>query len=162
MKIKVDITLDKLGKFTKAISDLAKQQVLVGIPAVQTDRDADDGPITNAALGYIHENGAPEAGIPPRPFLVPGIKDQEPAIIKYLEQAATAATEGRQDVMQKALNAAGDRAQLGAKNKINSNIAPALKEDTIKARVRRGVTRTNTLIDTGALRNAITFVIRKT
>jgi hypothetical protein len=52
---------------------LASTEVLVGFPEDTTERDKEgDDParergITNAALGYIHDQGVPEVGIPSSP-----------------------------------------------------------------------------------------------
>jgi hypothetical protein len=42
---------------------------------------------------------------------------------------------------------------------INSNVGPPLKPGTLAARRRRGLKRTNTLVDTGQMRNAVTYVV---
>ena len=47
----------------ESVRILANSRLLVGFPAESAGRD--EGPLTNAALAYIHDNGAPEAGIPP-------------------------------------------------------------------------------------------------
>lgn len=57
------------------LSDLAalgRKVVLVGIPS---DKSGRKGPINNAVLGYVHEFGSPAAHIPPRPFLIPGVRN---------------------------------------------------------------------------------------
>lgn len=60
---------------SKALNDILRalnaQGVMVGIPAETAGRD--DGPINNAAIGYILETGAPERNLPARPFLRPGV-----------------------------------------------------------------------------------------
>ena len=57
------------------------------------------------------------------------------------------------------MRAAGMEASASVKNKIDSNVPPELSERTLAARKRRGVTRTDTLVDTGQFRNSITYVV---
>src|SRR5882724_12416208 len=70
-QLTVDVTVDKVKEVQLAIRALANTRVMVGIPS---DKAARKGKINNAQLGYIHEFGAPEVNIPPRPFLVPGVQ----------------------------------------------------------------------------------------
>ncbi|WP_248322030.1 hypothetical protein [Caballeronia sp. Sq4a] len=155
----VKITRDKVASVIKAVSDLATKDVLVGIPDSAPERK-DGEPISNAQIGYIQEHGAPAANIPARPFLVPGVRDAQDKIGERLGRGAKAALNG-QDQAEQTLNAAGLIGQNAARAKINSNIQPKLADSTIAARIARGVTRTNTLVDTGQLRNSITYVVRK-
>ncbi|VXB24879.1 putative bacteriophage protein [Burkholderia sp. 8Y] len=152
------ITRDKVASVIKAVSDLATKDVLVGIPDSAPERK-DGEPISNAQIGYIQEHGAPAANIPARPFLVPGVRDAQDKIGERLGKGAKAALNG-QDQAEQTLNAAGLIGQNAARAKINSNIQPKLADSTIAARLARGVTRTNTLVDTGQLRNSITYVVR--
>lgn len=162
MKIRSNISVrrDGLPGLLRAISGLVKVEVLVGIPENAADRGTGE-PITNAQLGYIHEFGAPEANIPARPFLVPGIETAKDQVAGYFKQIAQNAAKGR-DVTERGLNAAGLAAASAVKRYMASNIPPPLSPRTLAARVRRGVTRTNTLIDTANLQNHITYVIRPT
>jgi len=153
------MTSDKMSKVLKAIADLVKQDVLVGIPDSAPDRK--DGPISNAAIGYIQEKGSPINNIPARPFLVPGVDEVQSKVADQLGKAADSALDGSQAGIEKALNSAGFVAQNSVKRKINSNIQPELAKRTIAARKARGITQENTLVVTGGLRNAITYVLRK-
>ncbi|MDE2403053.1 MAG: hypothetical protein KGL90_15460 [Burkholderiales bacterium] len=141
------------------MSALVSSDVLVGVPAQSTDRDG--GPINNATLAYIHENGSPKANIPARPFLVPGVKSVQDKVTSRLKKAADAALDGKPKLIDQQLHAAGLIAESSVKNTINAGIDPALADSTIAARNRRGRTGTVPLIDTGKLRNSITHVIRK-
>ncbi len=163
----------------ESLKALAHTQVLVGVPAAKTAREGDEEPITNAALAYIHDKGAPESNIPARPFMEPGIKAAQKRINKYLGQAGDAAMSGDKRKMLAAFNAAGLTASTSIKTKINTGPFQALALATIKARARRGrkgaqlyVEQLNAgivpdpslakpLIDTAQMRNSITYVIRK-
>ena len=156
------ITTDNVAKVLASIQELAAKQVLVGIPASKAERkEGDQEPINNAQLGYIHEYGAPASNIPARPFLNPGIAHSQESINNHLQKAAKAAMDGDSEKVDVELNATGLIAQAGARNEItNGDLAP-LAESTLAARRRRGRTVTKPLIDTGQLRNSITYVIRE-
>lgn len=154
------ITIDNVAKVLASIQDLAGKQVLVGIPATKAERE-DGEPINNAQLGYIHEYGAPASNIPARPFLIPGVSHAQESINNHLQKAAKAAASGNEEKVDAELNATGLIAQAGARNEINNGTFEALSPVTIAARRKRGRTGDKPLIDTGQLRNAITYVIRK-
>jgi hypothetical protein len=99
--------------------------------------------------------------LPARPFLVPGVESAQKAATDELKKGADDAMDGNAHAADKALHRAGIVASNAVKAKINSGIAPELAESTLAARRRRGRTGTTPLIDTGSLRNAITYVLRK-
>lgn len=156
----VKMTRDDVAKIMRDIRRLEGSDVLVGIPSDKIDRD-DGEPVNNAILGYIHEYGAPAAGIPARPFLIPGIENAQPRVIKKLEEAAKAALEQHPDDVDKLLHQCGLIAQAEVLAVINSGPPPELKDATLAARRRRGRTGEVPLIDTGKLRNSINYVVRK-
>lgn len=156
------ITTDNVAKVLASIQELAGKQVMVGIPASKAEREeGDTEPINNAQLGYIHEYGAPASNIPARPFLIPGVAHAQESINNHLQKAAKAAMNGDDEKVDVELNATGLIAQAGARNEINSGAFEALSASTLAARRKRGRTGDKPLIDTGQLRNAITYVIRK-
>lgn len=154
------IVKDGMPALLKGMADLVKSEVLVGIPAQTTERQ-DGEPINNATLGYIHENGAPAAGIPARPFLVPGVAAVEDKVAAQLGKAASASLAGDARAVNQRLHAAGMVAESSVKNTINAGVEPKLADSTIAARERRGRSGTVPLIDTGKLRNSITHVVRR-
>lgn len=189
MKPGMHVVQDKTKKVLSSLKGLGDLEVLVGIPADGEDEDTAPhsgsnlrtepvggrhravSEITNAMLGYIHENGAPEMNIPERAFLVPGIRDRQKNIARYLRTAALAATKGDTLRMMRALHAAGMSGLNGARNKISTGPFTPLKPGTIAARRRRSkgsdyrrkaktAGDVSPLIDTGQLRNALTYVVR--
>lgn len=133
--------------------------VLIGIPESENARN--DGEITNAALGYIHENGSPKRNIPARPFLVPAVRQVAPRAVKILKEAAEKAMDDRLAI-DKGLNAAGLLAQAAVKNWIRNGVGFApLSQSTIDARKRNGAQGEKPLIRTGQLMNSITYVVVK-
>lgn len=159
----VTVVKDRVAEILKGIRSLTKDVVLVGIPAEDAAREhapAAGTLINNAALGYIHENGAPEAGIPPRPFLLPGIAGAQARIADEFGKAATYAIEGRPEAVSRQFVRAGTIGRDAVKAKINTGPFVPLAPTTLAARRARGRTGTKPLIDTGQLRNSINFVVR--
>ncbi|RQZ31540.1 hypothetical protein DIE14_01085 [Burkholderia sp. Bp9017] len=153
--------IDRLDEVLKSIAGLVKQEVLVGVPDSTAGRKDDGEPLSNAEIGYIQETGSPANNIPARPHLVPGVQDAQPKFEPQLQKGVEAALDGDLEQVQRRLNMAGIAAQNSVRAKVNSNITPELAESTLEARRRRGVTRENTLVDTGQYRNSITYVIRQ-
>jgi hypothetical protein len=165
---------------------LASLEVLVGFPEDTTERDEDeeDGQtkdLTNATLGYIHDNGAPEANIPARPFMRPGINNAKPKLIKIAKQMARDVVEGGKDgatVAEQGYHAMGLVAQASIRNVINDGVDPPLADATLRARARRGrkgakeelenrakgmppgKDLAKPLVDTGQMRNAVNYAVR--
>lgn len=175
----VQHTVSNSAKVEAALKKLARAHVLVGIP--QSTAGRAEGEATNSLLGYVHEHGAPDLNIPARPFLRPGIRDQQTGIANYLRQAAHAAVQGDEARMMQALRGAGETGVKGATQKITNGPFVPLAPRTIAARLRRtqtgrnrlrrmrqagtdiaqwGAANLKPLIDTGQLRRAITYVIR--
>lgn len=155
----IEVTKDDVAKVLANIQAMTGKELLVGIPAEKTARKGE--PITNASLGYIHENGSPARNIPARPFLVPGVKKATPKAIAAMKQLAGEALLDR-NATDKALNAAGLVCQAQVKRQIVSQDGfTALKAGTIAARRRSGAKGTKALIRTGQLLNSITYVVRE-
>lgn len=157
----VRVTYDGLKKLDAQLAALAKAEVLIGIPAPEDARN-NEGPIGNAALGYLNEKGSPINNIPPRPFLVPGVE-------KIKDQAAREMGVGLQQLfedggaaIERALNRAGIMAQSSVKNTLvaGEGYTP-LKAATLAARRRKGFNGVKPLIVTGQLLGAITYVVNK-
>lgn len=161
----VRITKNLVPQVLKAIEDLTRQQVLVGIPGDAAARTGRGAAITNAQIGYIQEFGSPAQNIPARPFLRPGVNDAMPDIIARLRNGAKLALKFPldPDAGTKALMAAGLVAQRSVQMTITNVIPPPLSPVTIqRRRTRKVAPRIGTvpLIDTGALRRSITYTLR--
>lgn len=162
MKSGITVTKDRIPQILKSLRALPKKDVLVGIPAENGLRTNDDGsPLTNAQIGYIQNFGAPEANIPQREFLAPGIKDVQERINALFAQAGLAACDGKPEVVERCLHAAGLVASNGVKAKIQNGPFLELAPRTLAQRRARGRTGIKPLLDTGQLRNAVTYVIRE-
>lgn len=154
----VKIVKDNFAGIARAFEGIANRGVFIGIPEDKSQRK--EGAISNAEIGYIQDKGSPAAGIPPREWLEPAVKDIEKDAIKVLEQ-------GARDVFTKpaaldqALNKVGLMGQTAAKKKITAGLSPELLEATLKARARKGFKGTKPLIVTGEVLNSISYDIRK-
>lgn len=153
----VRVTKDKTRDLFKAISALTRKDVLVGVPEEAPDRRGEG--ISNAALAYIHQFGAPAANIPARPFLYEGIEDAQEKIVGQLGKGGKAALDGDSAGVDKALNSAGLVAQNSVKARINEGDFTPLAPSTVAARKRKGDDDPKPLVDTGQLRNSITYVV---
>jgi hypothetical protein len=170
---------DKMGAVVKALDKLTRRDVLVGVPGDTADRDQDEyGPMNNPTLAYIHDNGSPAQNIPARPFMAPGIEAVKERIASGLGKAASAALDDRDDLAMRHLERVGLAAQSSIRRYISTgNFAP-LAAATLRARAARGrkgallelASRAagnapsnesaRPLIDSGQLRNSLTYVVR--
>lgn len=183
----VEVTKDNVSKIFKSMAELTGKAVYVGIPEAEATRN-DEPEMNNARLGFIHEFGSPLANIPARPFLIPGVENVEKEAGAELGKAASAALTGDSKAADQYLNRAGIVATNEVKRVINSNIPPPLKPRTIRDRWKSRGTKGRrdneklylemvangeepafaqnaagiiALINTGQLRNSITYVVKK-
>lgn len=173
------VVFDKSDKVIEAVYALAKRRVYVGIPSTTAGRT--DIPISNAALGYIHEFGDPATNLPARPFLRPGVKSVEMQTIEGLKRAAKSAVNGNMDAMEKQFMAVGQRAASAVQRVIQQRIPPPLADRTVRARLSKtkagqtrmkkllasgtsltgwGAANLTPLLDTGQLLKSITYVVK--
>lgn len=160
LKVNISTTFDATDDLVKALKRFTDSEVLVGVPAATIDkgRKAKDR-VNNATLAYVHNYGSPVNNIPARPFMEPGVNDARDTNLKLLEAGGKAILDGGTATAQ--LEAVGIVTQVAIKKRITSNTPPPLAPRTLAARKARGVTRTNTLVDTGALLNSISYVVAK-
>lgn len=140
------------NKARKELAELNKDlkripSVLVGLPKGSQDHEAEDGSFTSIIdIGFAHEFGT--STIPERSFLrstLVGTKRKYKPFIKKLVKAVT-----RKEISPKnAMGLLGERLSGDVKEKITDIKTPPLK-------VREG----NPLVDTGQLRQSITYVTR--
>jgi hypothetical protein len=148
--------IDKLADVLDNFRALSRKRVLVGIPDANATRN--DGPISNAVIGYIHEMGDASRNLPSRAFLVPGVRNVHDQTIKSMRAAALYALAGNHVAVDSTLHKMGLRAQVAVRAKITAGPFAPLAPSTIAQ--RRGPGPYRPLIDTGALRQSITYVIR--
>jgi hypothetical protein len=169
--VSIETRKDATASLDAFLKWVGKQVVVVGVPADKAARS--DGALDNATLGYIHEYGAPEANIPARPWLAPGVEAAEDIIKAEAVRGATRALSralagdlgGAKSETQEALNRTGLKVVSKIQGRITAGIAPPLSERTIYARIHRKKRRRapgamTPLIDTGAFRRSITYAVR--
>jgi hypothetical protein len=126
---------DNTAQLRAAIERLADARLLVGIPKVASPRT--DGQFTNAEIGYVQENGAPEVNLPARPHLRPTVRENRALILKTLRRAGEAAFEGETDRATGLLDQLGLALVARVKAKVRAGIPPELAASTVAARIRR-------------------------
>lgn len=179
----VRITSQSFDDIIASVRTILNVEILVGVPRETSERPPGLDPvdakgITNASLAYIHDQGAPEAHIPARPFMRPGITAALPQIQRRLASAMRAAMRGNALVAEQAMQQAGLVAQSSIRNHIDAGIPPPLAEYTLRKRAEKGrrgamieldrraaglpagLSFAKPLVDTGEMRKSITYVIR--
>lgn len=179
--LSVKRTTDMTAAIRKAVESLTEKDVYIGVPAEKAGER--QGGINNAELSYIHEFGAPGAGIPARPHLLPGIEKIVPEAAGELKAAARAALEGKANTVDAALNRIGLLGQNAVRAKFQDNDWPPLADATLdyqplrkddqgnvlrnkkgtalRGKSRREQGKLNPLLNTGQLMKSHTYVIRK-
>lgn len=165
MKPSFEVTSDFTDNFNDIVKRFKKDAVLVGIPAQDSERetqaDAVAG-ISNAALLAINNFGSPANNIPARPVLEIGIRNAQDDIANEFKKAAI-------NALRDGISAVGtyyERAGIIASNAVKKTINlqegfPGPAESTIASRKSKGFPGTKSLVVTGQMRNAITYVVNK-
>lgn len=183
MKSAAQMVVNNLPKLKASLKKMVENAVFVGVPSETANvrnELQDTSPINNATLAYIHQNGSPAQNIPARPFMTIGIDNaKEPALAQLKKAAGDQLEKTDSANVTRGLKLAGQIAENAIKAAINSSIAPQLADSTLRARARRGrkgaiaelksrqegnepsTENARTLVDTGAMRNSIKYVIRK-
>ena len=135
------LTVDLSEALKKATQDLLRKDLLVGIPADSAPRPPEPGekaaPPPNSLLGYLHEFGDDEKKIPARPFLMPGVENAKPQIVKGLEIAGRAVLDMQANGLEKGLTYAGEFAVASVQKKIIDGPFAPLSARTLEDRARR-------------------------
>lgn len=102
-----------------------------------------------AYVAAIQEFGAPAAGIPPRPFIRPTVKEKKDQWVKGLTKSVVKVAEGKMSAFE-ALSLVGIQAAADIQTKITTIYSPPNAESTIKA---KGSAKP--LIDTGYMHASV-------
>lgn len=183
----VTVTRDNTKGFLEGLRALAETKVYAGIPATTAGRKEEGVPLNNAEIMHIHEFGAPESNIPARPVIYPAIASIRKDIVSMLATTAKGAMSGDGKSVMKGLGALGILAQNAMRQRITDGPFAPLSPKTVAARARKrgtkrrkgekeyfkliaggmspaeaqSATGIRALIDSGQLRRALTYVIRK-
>ncbi len=140
------------SELKKALQSLTTRRVAtVGIHAsAGKHKDSD---LHVAEIGAIQHFGTDT--IPARPFLDNGIKAREKELARFVQESLKKGVDPARIV--EGMGALGSRYVV---EQIDATLEPPLKPATIMARYRRhGAASTHPLIDTGQLRQSITFEV---
>ena len=159
MKPKLTVTADFTDQFNELVKQFRRDAVLVGIPQGSVRKDDE---INNATLLAINEFGSPMNNIPPRPVMSIGIRKAQDEIAEQFRTAV-------KDVLKKggaAIRTYYERAGIVAANSIKKviNAQDGIKPpaaSTLSSRKSKGFAGTKSLIVTGQMRNAITYVVKE-
>lgn len=166
----------------KAVEQVQRTEILVGIPQGSAERD-DDKSVNNAELAAWHEAGDPSRRLPARPFMQTGVDRAAEKINAAMALATAAVISGETDISEYA-EMAGAAAEASikdvfihndwkplsprtiqeraykraAKKKGFANLSEEKQEKAIEAEIEAmGYARP--LIDTGSLQGSIKHVI---
>lgn len=145
---------DNSADLLKQLEELKKIRVYIGIPQEKASRDGEE--INNAELLYLHTHGSELQNIPERPVLEPSIEKNKDQISKLLSSASAELLKGNVSMVKPKLELAGMYASTKAKEYFvdpDNNWEP----NSPSTVARKGSSRP--LIDTGSMRNAITYVV---
>lgn len=109
-------------------------------------------PYSIAEIAAVHEYGAPKASIPARPFMHAILGDKAEEKIQLRARGVLAGKYSK----NRAHEYLGTWAASELKRKINSNIEPELAPTTIKKKKS-----SRSLVDTGQMRNSVTYKVIK-
>lgn len=177
----VKTVTDNFSKHSKALDFIKNNAVYVGVQQKESSRE--DEEITNAELLFIHtkgakvkkrksknaandlfifSNGSPYFNIPARPVIEPALKENSKQLSSIMKKAAQCAMDGNFAEALKQLNIAGTRGRdvsklwfTNPKNHWAKN-APSV----VVRKEKKGSTDPKPLIDTGELRNSISYFVK--
>ncbi len=112
-------------------------------------------PISVAQIAAIHEFGSADGKIPERSYFRSTMNQIHKPLSRMLKKLSKKVTTGGMSKTT-ALGIVGEYVLTQIRDKIESNIPPALKPETIK---RKGSDKT--LIDTGQLRDSLDYEIKQ-
>lgn len=160
---------DGIQGLLEGIDFLKSHQVLIGIPGDEAGRS---GPLNNVELAFLHSNGSPRMHIPARPFIEPALREKETQekITGCMKRAILDALEGNTGGARTELEKAGLYGQAAAQKMVGSNALDPNAPITVNGGWMRnrisgkpvyikGKGSSAPLIDTGSLRQAITYVV---
>lgn len=150
-----DTKLKGLRGFIDRIRNMGKEKVLVGVPSSANSMH-EGGTINMATLAAVHEFGSPSRGIPERSFLRSAVLEHKADIKNFIMEGTQAYLQQKKDIDLAFYNKIGLFAANLVKDKILKGPFVPLSATTIE---RKGSSKP--LIDTGALRQSITWTVRK-
>lgn len=137
----------------------AGAHVVVGVLSDKKNQRKGE-PITNAVLGFIHEFGTEDGHVPERSFIRSTIDSNRAKYAAFIRRLARLVLLGQLSEAD-ALNMIGLKVQGDVVRTINAGIPPPLAQSTIRSKTVNGKAGTTPLINTGQLKSAITYEVRR-
>lgn len=157
--------IDRGWKAIMRQADIAARRgpvVAVGVQGKEAQEIRDEeGVINGAVLAGVHEFGRQDKSIPARSFMRSTIDRMAPEIRKTQDRMFDLLLQGKLDA-KKALGLLGQQIQQGMQKAIEDGLEPELAESTKKRRRQgdgSGVFKP--LLDTGQMKNSITYEVRE-
>lgn len=156
---------NRLKEIAKKMEELAKKEVVVGIPSGSKARK-DNGGITNAELGMIHEFGSPDKGIPERSFIRSTFAEEADNIGQLMTVKVKGLLNNKGSVND-VYSVIGKYVKGRVVEKITDGQFTPNKDETLNRKLKRiskkkrkAKDANKPLIDTGQLRASITYEVR--
>lgn len=157
----LEVTEDRTDELLKLINSFKNDNVLVGIPSEESPRE-EGQEINNAALLFINNFGSPGQNIPARPVMEIGIRLVQDQVAEEFKKALKAAFKQGRGAVNVYYNRVGMIASNSVKKVISDQIGiEPPSEATIKTRQSNGFNGSKSLVVTGQVRNAITYVVKE-
>lgn len=130
---------------------------LVGYPETSgVHRKSGTGqPITLPELAAVHEYGSHDGHIPERSFIRSAMAEHEKELEKLTKKVANAVSDGRME-KKRAIGILAQKAVDWIRGKIDEGVPPPNRPSTVAAKGSD-----HTLIDTGQLRNSLTWSLKE-
>lgn len=165
MSVSSECTIDNSKMVYAAINELCQYEVQVGFPKEYSKRHlmASDElrrggiKLTNPQIAYILEQGDTKLNIPRRPFLVPGVERAIPKLIPLLGPAVREIL--AKGIPRDSLIKVGRAARNSVRWYILFGNHKPLAAATIRYRKQAGIELKTPLIETGRLRNALSYMV---
>lgn len=154
--------LSDVTNYVRQLEDLSKKEVVVGIPAsANKNHKSEDGEIIKLAeLGAIHEYGSPKLRIPQRSFLRIPLQTNHDRLLKFISKELSFSEIDTNNALGK-LGALGQSVVLEAfKTQGDGKWKPLSPLTELYRKKGNSSGSSKPLIDTGQLRQSITFEVR--
>lgn len=156
---------DKGWKKLLAIARAPAPVVAIGIQGEDAGKVADEnGEITMVVLGGVHEFGREDGTIPSRSYIRSTVDNRKVEYAQLQKRLAGLVISGKLDV-KRALGLLGEKVKSDIQGAMERGLEPPLAPSTIKGRIQgkadaKGRRVFKPLIDTGQLKNSITYQVR--
>lgn len=140
-----------LARIVENVRSMGLNKLEVGLPSGGSHSGTS---LSMHELGMVHEYGSPTRNIPARPFIQPSIKDNTDKYKKLMRKQAGLLL-FRQTSLNNALSLVGEVAKADIQKYMLSASFTPLSAATIE---KKGSSKP--LIDTGQMRNAITYEVK--